>query len=105
MKSSDYSIGYRKKSIDQLERMLNHHNVCWEKYQSVEELVKSDKDIYEKPIFKNGRKNWQVSGMRWSIRFQRCRKTSCLYWATLGKHTDEILADLLGLAKKIGAPS
>ena len=39
------------KSIDELEKILNFYNVCWERYQTVEELVKKDKDICSESQF------------------------------------------------------
>ena len=95
-----------KKSIDQLEKMLNHHNVCWEKYQSVEELVKSDKDICEENQFFQKRTHPKIG--RYPVcagasDFKGVEKLPACIGPTLGQHTDEILADILGLSEeKIG---
>lgn len=94
------------KSIDELEKIFNFYNVCWERYQTVEELVKKDKDICSESQFFQKRTHPKIgtypvcSG---ASDFGGIEKLPACVGPTLGQHTDEILADILGLSEaKIG---
>lgn len=94
------------KLIDELEKILNFHNVCWERYQTIEELVKNDKDICTETQFFQKRTHPNIG--RYPVcsgasDFGGIEKLPACVGPTLGQHTDEILADILGLSEaKIG---
>ena len=94
------------KSIDELEKIFNSHNVCWERYQTVEELVKNDEDICNENQFFQKRTHPKIG--RYPVcsgasDFKGIEKLPACVGPTLGQHTDEILAEILGLSEaKIG---
>ena len=96
----------KSKTINELENDLNSHNVCWERYQTVEELVKKDSDICDENQFFQSRLHPKIgeypmcSG---ASDFKGIEKKPARIGPTLGQHTDEILAEILGMSEeKIG---
>ena len=83
-----------------IERALNEHGCCWGPYQTVRELVENDPDVSpENPIFSLVEQpdigRYPVPGQPMS--FGAVARKSAAPAPRLGEHTDEILADLLGL--------
>ena len=74
--------------------------ICWDKYQSVRELVENDRDCSpDNPIFANieqpGIGTYPVAGG--AMHFSTIARSPPRPAPRVGQHTDEILADLLGL--------
>lgn len=83
-----------------IERALNDNGCCWGPYQSVRELVENDPDVSpENPIFSLVEQpdigRYPVPGQPMS--FGAVVREPAAPAPRLGEHTDEILADLLGL--------
>lgn len=83
-----------------IEQALNEHGCCWGPYQSVRELVENDPDVSpDNPIFSLVEQpdigRYPVPGQPMS--FGAVARESAAPAPRLGEHTDEILADLLGL--------
>ena len=84
----------------EIERALNEHGCCWGPYQSVRELVDNDPDVSpDNPIFSLVEQpdigRYPVPGQPMS--FGAVGREPAVPAPRLGEHTDEILADLLGL--------
>lgn len=84
----------------EIERALNEHGCCWGPYQSVRELVDNDPDVSpDNPIFSLVEQpdigRYPVPGQPMS--FGAVNREPAVPAPRLGEHTDEILADLLGL--------
>jgi len=80
--------------------LLDEHKVCWGKYQSMSELVASDSDCSEdNPIFNRveqpGIGTYLMPGS--PLHFGAVTRETVAPAPQLGQHTDEILADTLGL--------
>lgn len=83
-----------------IERALNEHGCCWGPYQSVRELVENDPDVSpDNPIFSLVEQpdigRYPVPGQ--PMTFGAIAREPAAPAPRLGEHTDEILADLLGL--------
>ncbi len=83
-----------------IERALNENACCWGPYQSVRELVENDPDVSpDNPIFSLVEQpdigRYPVPGQPMS--FGAVAREAAVPAPRLGAHTDEILADLLGL--------
>ena len=82
-------------------RAFNAHGVCWGKYQSVTELIDHDPDCSPaNPIFHAVTQpnigTYPVPGV--PAHFGAVARQPARRAARLGEHTDEILADILGLS-------
>lgn len=80
---------------------MEHHGVCWGPYQSVQELVHTDLECSaENPLFSRveqpGIGEYLVPNN--PLYFQTAQRSDPKPAPLLGQHTDEILADTLGLS-------
>ena len=80
---------------------LDAHKCCWGTYQSVRELVENDRDVSEdNPIFSLVEQPdigpYLVPGQ--PMHFSAATREPPVPAPRLGQHTDEILADILGLS-------
>ena len=86
--------------LDRVAQIFDECGICWDKYQSVRELVENDPDCSEdNPMFTRieqpGIGTYPVPGpVMASSRFERSTPQPAPH---LGQHTDEILAEILGL--------
>lgn len=86
--------------LDALARILDDCGICWDRYQTVHELVTSDADCSpDNPIFAHveqpGIGSYPVPGQPAS--FSAVTRHPARPAPRVGEHTDEILADVLGL--------
>ncbi len=84
----------------QLAKVFEECGICWDKYQTVRELVENDPDCSpDNPIFSNieqpGIGTYPVCGT--PMYFSKMERQPPRPAARVGQHTDEILADVLGL--------
>ena len=89
-----------ERTVAQLAELFDGAGVCWEKYQSVGELAREDKDASEdNPIFSRIEQpdigTYPVAGPPMS--FSEIERTPPAPAPRVGQHTDEILSDLLNL--------
>ncbi len=90
-------------SISELESCFDSHGVCWERYQTIEELVNNDVDISQESQFFQKCSHPLVgtypvcSG---ASDFKGIENEPACIGPTLGQHTDEILAEILGLGEE-----
>jgi 2-methylfumaryl-CoA isomerase len=82
-------------------KLLDEHNVCWGKYQSVNELVDIDPECSEdNPLFSTveqpGIGKYLMPGS--PLYFGAVSRETVVAAPELGQHTDEILLDTLGLS-------
>ena len=83
-----------------LSRVFDECGICWDKYQTVKELVLNDPDCSpENPIFSRiaqpGIGTYPVPGP--AMHFSGIERSPPRPAPRVGQHTDEILADVLGL--------
>jgi 2-methylfumaryl-CoA isomerase len=80
---------------------LDGHDVCWGPYQSFDEAVRSDPRIHANPLFttlrQEGIGTYPVPGS--PLVFSGVERASPAPAPRLGQHTDEILAERLGLTQ------
>ncbi|MEQ8493660.1 MAG: CoA transferase [Gammaproteobacteria bacterium] len=86
--------------LDTLAGVLDACGICWDRYQSVRELVTEDPDCSEdNPIFARveqpGIGTYPVPGQ--PMHFGAVERSAPRPAPRVGQHTDEILADVLGL--------
>lgn len=89
-----------RQSLEAIARILDDCGICWDKYQTVRELVTDDPDCSpENPIFANveqpGIGTYAVPGQPAS--FSGVTRNPARRAPRVGEHTDEILAEILGL--------
>ena len=86
--------------LDELSKIFDECGICWDKYQTIGELVRNDPDCSDdNPIFATieqpGIGSYPVpSG---AASFSAVDRELPRPAPTVGQHTDEILADVLGL--------
>jgi len=88
-------------SFAALEKAFNENRVCWGKYQSVTQLIDDDIDVSEdNPIFSMVEQpdigEYLVPGQPMS--FSAVRRGPAKPAPRLGQHTNEVLADILGMS-------
>ncbi|MDA0823945.1 MAG: CoA transferase [Proteobacteria bacterium] len=84
-----------------IEKALSANGCCWGPYQTVREMLENDIDATtDNPIFSRVRQpdigEYLVPGQ--PMTFSACERQPAVPAPRLGQHTDEILADLLGLS-------
>lgn len=92
---------FAARGFDEVRRCLDEHGVCWGKYQTVRELVTADPECStDNPLFAEleqpeiGRYLTPAS----PLYFAACERAPATPAPRLGEHTDQILAEELGLA-------
>lgn len=88
--------------FDQIKAALDENRCCWGVYQTIQELVEDDIDVSEdNPIFSMVEQpnigTYLVPGQPMS--FSAVERKPAASAPHLGQHTNEILADLLGLSE------
>lgn len=92
---------FKQYSFVQAKQKLNEGGVCWGKYRSVSELVAHDPDCStENPLFQRveqpGIGNYLAAGH--PLHFSALPQEKVMPAPLLGAHTDEILAECLGMS-------
>ncbi|MEH6556620.1 MAG: CoA transferase [Oceanicoccus sp.] len=92
---------FAQRNFSEVNQLLDNNNVCWGKYQSINELVDSDPDCSEdNPLFSNveqpGIGTYLSPGS--PLYFGAVSREAAVAAPQLGQHTDEILLDTLGLS-------
>ena len=90
----------RQHPFERVAQAFDECGICWDKYQTVGELVTSDPDCSEdNPIFSRieqpGIGTYPVPGH--AMHFSRVERSTPRPAPRIGQHTDEILAEILGL--------
>lgn len=92
---------FAARGFDEVRAALDQHGVCWGKYQTVRELVTADPECSPaNPLFEQveqpgiGRYLTPAS----PLNFAACERAPVAPAPRLGEHTDQILAEELGLA-------
>ena len=85
----------------EVQELFDSNGVCWGKYQSVAELVTNDKECStDNPLFQNveqpGIGNYLMPSS--PLRFSEFSRQAVRPAPRVGQHTDEILADELGMS-------
>lgn len=94
------------RTFDEIAKRFDAHGVCWSRYRSVKQMVDEDPDCsLENPMFNNIEQNGigqvMAAGAPWQ--FAAFERQPARPAPRLGAHTDEVLADLVGLtAPEIG---
>ncbi len=89
-----------------VEKTLNEKGVCWNRYRSVTSMLAEDPDCSAanpmfNPIEQPGIGNYLAAGLPWD--FSAFARQPAQPAPRLGQHTDEVLADVVGLsAAEIG---
>ena len=91
---------FAARTYDQLKAELDQHGVCWGPYQSFKQLVEDDPECSTaNPLFTEleqpGIGTYKVPAS--PLNFAKVDKVPAAPAPALGQHTDEILADILGL--------
>jgi len=89
------------RTMDEIRAVFAAHDVCWGPYQTFTELVANDPRCSpENPMFETvdqpGIGEYLMPGS--PLRFSACERVPVTRAPILGEHTDEILAELLGLS-------
>ena len=91
---------FAQQPLAHLAKVFDECGICWDKYQTMRELVENDPDCSaDNPIFSNieqpGIGTYPVCGT--PMYFSKIERQPPRPAARVGQHTDEILADVLGL--------
>ena len=92
---------FQSQLAEELMAKLDDAGVCWGKYQTLVEMVNSDPDCsVQNPLFdlveQPGVGSWLMPGN--PLGFEALPRENVRAAPQLGEHTDEILADTLGIA-------
>lgn len=84
-----------------VEKALNAKGVCWSRYRTVNTMLRDDPDCSAaNPMFSEihqpGIGNYLAAGLPWE--FSAFERSPAKPAPALGQHTDEVLADVLGLS-------
>ncbi len=88
------------RTLEEIREIFDVHDVCWGPYWSFTELVEHDRRCSpENPMFQAVEQPGIGSYLMPStpLRFDACERLAPKRAPLLGEHTDEVLADLLGL--------
>jgi len=91
-------------TLAHLAPLFDEHGLCWDKYQTIGELVRDDPDCSDdNPIFSTieqpGIGRYPVPGN--AAYFSSVSRQPARPAAQIGQHTDEILSDILGLDSSV----
>ena len=91
---------FARQTLQTVEKVFTNCGICWDKYQTVTELVTNDPDCSPaNPVFEEieqpGIGRYPVSSG--AMHFSKIKRSSPRPAPILGNHTDEILADILKL--------
>ncbi|MBT7626623.1 MAG: 2-methylfumaryl-CoA isomerase [Proteobacteria bacterium] len=91
---------FARQTLQTVEKVFTNCGICWDKYQTVTELVTNDPDCSPaNPVFEEieqpGIGRYPVSSG--AMHFSKIQRSSPRPAPILGNHTDEILADILKL--------
>ena len=91
---------FARQTLQTVEEVFTNCGICWDKYQTVTELVTNDPDCSPaNPVFEEieqpGIGRYPVSSG--AMHFSKIERSSPQPAPILGNHTDEILADILKL--------
>ena len=92
---------FASQSYAQVTALLDEHKVCWGKYQTLKQLVDSDVECsVENPMFSNVEQGDIGTYLSPSspLQFSAFERQNAQPAPALGQHTEEILADELGLS-------
>jgi 2-methylfumaryl-CoA isomerase len=94
-------VWMKEQPFDRVARAFNEHGVCWGKYQTLAELVDHDPDCSPaNPIFHTVEQpdigSYPVPGV--PAHFGAVTREPARRAPRLGEHTDEILAEILGMS-------
>ena len=89
-----------ERNLAEVSALFDEVGVCWDKYQSITELVENDPDCSaQNPIFseteQTGIGTYPVSGG--ASQFMGQKRESAKPGPTLGQHTNQILSEVLNL--------
>lgn len=96
----------KTRNFAEIAKRFDEFGVCWSQYRSVKQMVEEDRDCStENPMFdtiaQQGVGDIMAAGAPWS--FSGFERQPARPAPTLGEHTDEVLADVVGLsASEIG---
>ena len=96
-----FEVVFAARRLEDLGALFDANGVCWSEYQTLQQAVSGDRDLFvDNPIFSPVT---QPSGLRYpapgaSLRIPGEPRAAVDPAPRLGEHTDEILAELLGLS-------
>jgi 2-methylfumaryl-CoA isomerase len=88
------------RTLDQIREIFDAHDVCWGPYWTFSELVANDERCSPaNPMFQEGEHPGIGTYLRpcSPLRFDACERLPARRAPLLGEHTDEVLADVLGM--------
>ena len=91
---------FAQRSLSEIATVFDKHGVCWGKYQSFAQLVSNDPECSEaNPLFKTVMQPGigEFLMPRSPLNFDAVEPIEPLAAPVLGEHTDEILAEVLGM--------
>ena len=90
----------KERNFEEIRQIWDNAGVCWGPYQTFKELVQNDKRVSESnPMFANIRQEGIGEYLSPSspLHFERIGRMSPVPAPQLGEHTDQIMAEILGL--------
>ena len=90
----------KERNFEEVRQIWDNLGVCWGPYQTFKELVQNDKRVSESnPMFANIRQEGIGEYLSPSspLHFERIGRMSPVPAPQLGEHTDQIMAEILGL--------
>jgi 2-methylfumaryl-CoA isomerase len=93
---------FKRHTLNEMRARLNEHGVCWGPYQSFQQMVEEDPRVSEQnpmfqTVFQAGIGAYLMPGS--PLSFSGFKRADVAPAPLLGQHTDEILAQYLGLSE------